>query len=185
MPSVITHSVVGGFFGFLCQSCDRTWRFWLLSILCPVLPDADMIMFKFDVPYHHILGHRGLSHSFTLAFLLALLITITVYRAGEIHASHFWKIQLYFFSLIASHPLLDAFTDGGLGVAFFAPFDNTRYFFPIRPIHVAPLSVSRFFSEPSKQVLLSEMQWVWLPGLGVVLTTKLFVWLKHGRVGNS
>nr|HRC76832.1 rhodanese-like domain-containing protein [Kouleothrix sp.] len=32
------------------------------------------------------------------------------------------------------HGVLDAMTDGGLGVAFFAPFSATRYFFPFRPI---------------------------------------------------
>jgi inner membrane protein len=34
----------------------------------------------------------------------------------------------------ASHGILDAFTNGGLGVAFFAPFDKTRYFFPVTPM---------------------------------------------------
>lgn len=33
-------------------------------------------------------------------------------------------------------------TDGGLGVAFFSPFDNKRYFLPWRPIRVSPISVT-------------------------------------------
>jgi hypothetical protein len=37
-------------------------------------------------------------------------------------------------------------TDGGLGAAFFAPFDNKRYFLPWRPIQVSPISVHRFFT---------------------------------------
>ena len=45
---------------------------------------------------------------------------------------------MFLFLAIASHGLLDAFTDGGLGVAFFAPFDSTRYFFPVTPIEVSP-----------------------------------------------
>ena len=40
---------------------------------------------------------------------------------------------------MASHGVLDALTDGGPGVAFLAPFDDTRYFFPWRPIRVSPL----------------------------------------------
>jgi hypothetical protein len=43
-------------------------------------------------------------------------------------------VRPYFFVVTASHGALDAMTDGGLGIAFFAPFDNTRYFFPFRPI---------------------------------------------------
>jgi inner membrane protein len=45
----------------------------------------------------------------------------------------------------ASHGILDAMTDGGLGVAFFSPFDDTRCFFPFRPIKVSPIGLS-FFS---------------------------------------
>jgi hypothetical protein len=37
----------------------------------------------------------------------------------------------HFSFVTASHGMLDAMTDGGLGVAFFAPFDNARYFFPM------------------------------------------------------
>jgi inner membrane protein len=32
-------------------------------------------------------------------------------------------------------------TDGGLGVAFFSPIDQNRYFLPIRPIRVASMSL--------------------------------------------
>jgi hypothetical protein len=34
------------------------------------------------------------------------------------------SVWTYFFLAAASHGLLDAMTDGGLGVAFFAPFDE-------------------------------------------------------------
>jgi inner membrane protein len=52
----------------------------------------------------------------------------------------------YLFLATASHGVLDAMTDGGLGVAFFSPFDNRRYFLPWRPIVVSPISIARFFS---------------------------------------
>jgi len=54
-------------------------------------------------------------------------------------------------------------TDGGLGVALFAPIDGTRYFFPFRPIRVSPLSIRRFFSERGAEVVVSELAYVWLP----------------------
>src|SRR6267378_8050335 len=44
----------------------------------------------------------------------------------------------FFFLATASHGLLDAMTNGGLGVAFFAPFCDTRYFLPWQPIVVSP-----------------------------------------------
>jgi len=62
-----------------------------------------------------------------------------------------------------SHGLLDAFTDGGLGIAFFAPFDPTRYFFSWRPIAVSPIGISQFFSLWGLSVLLTEAIWIGLP----------------------
>jgi inner membrane protein len=58
---------------------------------------------------------------------------------------------------------LDAFTNGGLGVAFFSPFNRDRYFFPWRPILVSPISLGRFFSRQGYLVLKNEMVWIWLP----------------------
>jgi inner membrane protein len=54
-------------------------------------------------------------------------------------------------------------TDGGLGVAFFAPFDNTRYFLPWTPIRVSPIGLGRFFTARGLAVLASELLWIWLP----------------------
>ena len=45
---------------------------------------------------------------------------------------------------------------------------NTRYFFPWRPIEVAPLSIRAFFSEWGVEIMRSEIILVWLP-LGIVL----------------
>jgi inner membrane protein len=67
----------------------------------------------------------------------------------------------------ASHGLLDALTDGGLGVAFFAPFDAGRYFLPWTPIRVSPIGLG-FFSARGAEVLASEVVWVWLPALALV-----------------
>lgn len=43
--------------------------------------------------------------------------------------------------VVASHPLLDIFTNGGLGCALFWPIDHTRYFAPWRPIPVSPIGL--------------------------------------------
>jgi inner membrane protein len=72
------------------------------------------------------------------------------------------------FLATASHGILDAMTDGGSGIALFAPFDDTRYFFPWQPIRVSPISLERFLSERGLRVLQSEMLWVWLPVTALV-----------------
>jgi len=78
-------------------------------------------------------------------------------------------MAFYFFVVTLSHPLLDACTTGGLGVAFFSPFSNHRYFFPFHPIKVSPIAVNSFFSDWGLRVLLSEALWIGLPTLIVVL----------------
>ncbi|MBW5450297.1 metal-dependent hydrolase, partial [Pseudomonas aeruginosa] len=69
----------------------------------------------------------------------------------------------------ASHSLLDAMTNGGLGVAWFWPWSDARYFMPFHPIAVSPIGLSRFLSERGLLVLQSEARWVWLPCLLLAL----------------
>jgi len=77
---------------------------------------------------------------------------------------------LYFSLVTMSHGFLDSLTDGGLGIAFFAPFDSTRYFFPFRPLTVSPIGLAQFFSEWGMGVVLSELLWIGIPvGLWLVL----------------
>ncbi len=75
----------------------------------------------------------------------------------------FW---MCFFSIV-SHPVLDAFTNGGLGVAFFWPISNQRYFFPFHPVEVSPLGLGRFLGMRGLIVLMSEVLWIWIPSLGI------------------
>ena len=77
----------------------------------------------------------------------------------------------YFFIITASNGLLDAMTNGGLGVAFFSPFDTTRYFFPWRPLVVSPVNPVYFFSNWGISVLRNEAVWIWLPCLALVIAT--------------
>jgi hypothetical protein len=55
--------------------------------------------------------------------------------------------------VLASHPLLDTMTDGGLGCALWYPIDLTRYFAPWRPIPVAPIGVHLLTAEGARVVL--------------------------------
>jgi hypothetical protein len=117
------------------------------------------------------IGHRGLSHS--MAFAVFLSACLTWLLPIEAQASRMMLFGFLFLSTI-SHGILDALTSGGLGVAFFAPFENSRYFFPWRPIRVSPMSVSACLSATGVRVLRSELQWIWLPAaLVAVLLTLL------------
>jgi inner membrane protein len=93
-----------------------------------------------------------------------------------------WTIFFFLFLSCVSHAVLDAMATGGLGVAFFAPFDNSRYFFPFRPIQVSPISVKTFFEGKGLNVLKSEVIWIGVPCLilvGVSWLGKIILDTKH------
>jgi inner membrane protein len=155
MPTVLTHPLVAlGLSPFFHGALPG--RRWVAAgALLTVLPDFDTIGFAFGIQYGDLLGHRGLTHSLAFAAVVALgLAAFARERRGAVWA--------YLFLCAASHGVLDAFTDGGLGVAFFAPFDDTRYYFPWRPIEVSPIGAG-FFSARGLEVLRSELLWVLAP----------------------
>jgi inner membrane protein len=144
-------------------------QFWVAGALCSMVPDVDVVGFHFGIPYGDFWGHRGFTHSLLFAVLLATFVVIFWLRRLLDGASLF-RIWSYLFLATASHGLLDAMTDGGLGVAFFSPFNNDRYFLPWRPIRVSPLGFGRFFTERGFAVLQSELLWIWFPaGLFAVM----------------
>src|SRR5439155_8844979 len=109
------------------------------------------------------LGQPELSHSLLFAALWSLLVISCEYRKLMKFSRHRWSLVSLFFLVTASHGILDALTNGGLGVAFFSPFDTARYFFPWRPIRVSPVGVGRFFSGHGAAIMASEIEYVWLP----------------------
>ena len=165
MASAFTHAFAAIALGKIFSDRPRGWRFWVLATGSAVLPDADVITFACGVQYGDPLGHRGFFHSLFFALIWALFVVGVQFRKSN----EFWPLTALFFIFTASHPLLDAMTNGGLGVALFAPFDNTRYFLPWRPIEVSPISITRFFQEGGGRVLRSEFIYVWLPVLALWL----------------
>ena len=168
MASAFAHALVAVTLGKAYSNKYTSPKFWILGILCTIIPDADVVMFKFGVPYEHLFGHRGFSHSLVFALLLGITVTALFYRSVKLASKPGLALVLFFSLCTASHILLDALTNGGLGVAVFAPFDNTRYFLPWRPIQVSPIGVSNFFSEWGWRVIKSELVWVGLPAVACI-----------------
>ncbi len=177
MPTIITHGVVGLAGGKLLTRNQQPASFWIFAGLLPILPDADVLAFSFGIPYHHVLGHRGFSHSLLFALLLGILASFLFRGKSKEFPWHWSSYALFFTCIVATHGVLDAMTNGGLGVAFFAPFDNTRYFLPWRPIPVAPIGIHQFFTDSGLRVALTETGLIWLP-LGIL--TVLVPLFKRG-----
>ena len=163
MASAFTHSFVGLAAGKLVFPEKMPARFWVLSAVCALLPDIDVIGYFLGIRYGDTLGHRGFAHSLVFASFISVLVTIAAFPAIQRFSKHWWLLIVSFFATTASHGILDAMTDGGYGIAFFSPFSNTRYFLPWRPIEVAPIGVRGFFSRWGWDVLVSELIWIWVP----------------------
>jgi inner membrane protein len=134
-------------------------RLLLAGVVASVLPDADVLIYRLDIPYEHELGHRGASHSFFAAAVLGLAACLF---AKQLHSTR-WTTFLFVTLACASHGLLDMLTNGGLGIACFWPFSDERYFFPNQIIQVSTTDIRRFFGPAGITVLKSELLWVWLP----------------------
>ena len=170
MASVFSHAAVALAIGRLSTRQSMPPRFWWLSILCSILPDADVLSFIAGIHYGDLFGHRGFTHSLSFALILSAVVVQIWFR--DVRAwSRTWTLLIsHFFFVTASHGMLDAITNGGLGVAFFAPFENSRYFLPWRPVQVSPIGIAPFFSRYGLDVLISEIVWIWIP-VGVSLST--------------
>ena len=177
MPSAISHAVVALAAGASFAPQNPPGKLFTLSVICSVMPDVDVLGFAFGIPYGHFFGHKGFFHSLSFAFLMSLLVVTLFFREATPFSSGWWYYLLYFFSLSASHGLLDAFTDGGLGVALLSPFDNTRYFFPWRPLVVSPIGLEGFFSRWGRLVIKSELLWIWIPSGLLILFVRGIRWL--------
>ncbi len=77
-----------------------------------MLPDADVLAFKFGVAYGHAFGHRGFTHSLLFAFALPTLL-LAFYRFFNTSLTRIW---LFLFVSLLSHSVLDSLTTGGKGV---------------------------------------------------------------------
>ena len=170
MASAFSHAIVALAMGKAFQNKELSWRELLVGALCSVVPDLDVIGFHFGIQYSDVWGHRGLTHSVVFAVLLAGILVTLWYRSKP--AVAMTGLFLYFFLCTASHGVLDAMTNGGLGVAFFSPFDTTRYFFPVRPVLVSPIGVSEFFSTYGVRILASEAIWIWLPSCAALVVLR-------------
>ncbi len=162
MASLISHAVAALGIGTTFALPQVPNRVWIIGATCSMIPDIDVIGFRFGTRYGDFWGHRGFTHSLVFAAMLASAI-LAVGFFQERQSVRRVVLWLYFFLATASHGLLDAMTNGGLGVAFFSPFDNTRFFLPWRPIVVSPISVTRFFSDRGIAILQSELLWIWIP----------------------
>jgi inner membrane protein len=157
MPSSVAHALTAVALGRAVYPSERNRLSWV-AVAGAVLLDLDAVGRPFgwgDVQW--LGGHRALTHSLPFAAALGLAAIGVACSASE------WRERrlgawAFFAVVFALHGVLDAFTTYGQGVMFFAPFDETRYQSPWRPI----------------RGVFPEIAGIWLPALA-------FIWWRGRR----
>lgn len=167
MPTVFSHAVAPLALGLGLGRAAVPRRLLAAGVVAAALPDLDVVTFYFGIPYSADLGHRGFTHS----LLVAALVGLAGAAGHRLLGSGFARAFLFLFSATASHGALDAFTNGGLGVAFLWPWSGERFWAPdaLRVVEASPISVGRFLSARGLTVLGSELCWIWPPALAIGL----------------
>lgn len=165
MPTILTHPIVPLTLAAVVGTRLIPPRLIVAGMVAAIIPDIDVIAFRFGIAYGDAFGHRGMSHSLAFAAGLALLggCLARFFRAGAI------ATLAFLFLAAASHGVLDSFTNCGLGIAFLWPWSNERFFAPIQPIEVSPIGIRQFFTPRGVAVMVSEIVWIWMPCLVVAL----------------
>jgi inner membrane protein len=143
MATFISHPLFGAGAAYMVSSARQGRRkFVLLSTLCQWWPDIDTFAYLFAINENHPLGHRGFAHSLLCAALVALCVVRCCYRQVPTASWQWWTLCSWFFLMTTLHGVFDAMVFDSLGVAFFAPFDTTRYQLPWQPLVDVPIAWS-------------------------------------------
>lgn len=167
MPTIISHTAVPLAIGLGLGRNIIPRRLLLAGVAASIIPDLDVLAFKFGIAYSDDMGHRGITHS----IFFALFVGLIAYYLAPLLKSPPRRAALFVFIAGISHGILDMFTNGGLGVAFFWPFSHERFFMPWQFVEVSPIKMDRVLSARGLEVIYSELRWAWLPCimLGIVL----------------
>ncbi len=158
MATISPHPLVPITIGLIAGKDRVSPKLMFWSAVAAIIPDGDVIAFNFGISYASEFGHRGFTHSIIFAVLIGV---IGVLFHKQLMATKLWAFLMLFLGTV-SHPFLDAFTNGGLGVAAFWPFTDVRYFWPATPVEVSPIGAG-FFSSRGMAVLISEIVWIVAP----------------------
>lgn len=166
MASIIGHGVFGYALARAAKSHETPKALPLIAAVLACLPDVDSLGFYMGIPYDSLFGHRGFTHSLAFAIVSAG-VAFAFLRTRN------FRVLLILILAALSHPLFDAMTDGGQGVAFFSPFTNDRFFLPWRVIRVSPLHISKFFGMKGWTILENEAIWIGIPSIILIISAQI------------
>jgi inner membrane protein len=145
VPTVFTHAVLAASaFTLVARGRRGARRGAIVAALVSAAPDADVLWWGLT-SYGEPWGHRGMTHSLAAAVVLSAVAVLCLRRRVDFPGGA-WAMFALIAGVTCTHGVFDAMTDGGHGVGFFLPFEDARYFLPVRPVPAAPISVNPFRS---------------------------------------
>jgi len=169
LPSFFGHAAAGIALGAAFSDERTPRRTWVLGTFCALAPDLDWFTAFLRIHPGNFLAHRGITHSLLGAVLLAALVFLLGFRSRQRSP----RIAAYLLLATLSHGLLDACTSGRVGVAFFYPFSTSRWGCYWQPFQDAPLPFWSGLQLPFLGALLGELIWIGVPGLLLVMGTRM------------
>ena len=109
MPTIMSHAAIPIAGALMLGRSRISVPVLVTGIAFSMLPDADVIGFRFGIDYADSWGHRGATHSLVFAAAAALFAT------ALIRPQKYLVVAVFLFVSMASHGLLDTLTNGGLG----------------------------------------------------------------------
>lgn len=177
MPTTLTHAIPAIAVGLGLGKNYISKRLIFTGAFIANIPDLDLIGPRFyGIEFDSIYGHRGYTHSILFALVLAFIFSLFFLK------SDFKKAFLFLTFCTLSHGILDAFTEGGLGITFFWPFLDDRYYAFVQPIINVGISFRGLYATAQGlPIFISEIIWVWLPFalLGLALRFNIFSRIKQ------
>ena len=80
MASIFSHAVAALGIGACFYRPGMPKRVWIVGAACSVIPDLDVLGFRFGIRYGDFWGHRGFTHSLLFAALLATAVTFHAFQ---------------------------------------------------------------------------------------------------------
>ena len=79
MASAFGHALAAVAIGAAYPKKFTSPKFWVLGMVCAVLPDVDVVSFRLGIPYEAFWGHRGFTHSLLFALITGAIVTLLFY----------------------------------------------------------------------------------------------------------
>ena len=96
MASLVSHAVAALGIGTIFARAEIPKRVWGIGVVCSILPDVDVVGFRFGIGYGDFCGHRGFTHSLLFAGVIATLALMAGLPRALSSLSRAW-LWLYFF----------------------------------------------------------------------------------------